>query len=87
MGASFLVPLREAFGAGLLLGIIYTYLESNAARVSFWYVTMGGTGRCSCHDQRPGQDPHRQPRGSGGSLSRCEATRELSDPRVTVKWR
>ncbi len=42
MGATFVVTLREAFEAALLLGIVYTYLDKVGARHHFRYVTMGG---------------------------------------------
>jgi high-affinity iron transporter len=42
MGATFVVTLREAFEAALLLGIVYTYLDKVGARRHFRYVTMGG---------------------------------------------
>ena len=42
MGATFIVTLREAFEAALILGIVYSYLEKIAARDSFRYVTWGG---------------------------------------------
>ncbi len=32
MGATFIVTLREAFEAALILGIIYTYLQKIGAR-------------------------------------------------------
>src|SRR2546428_14139542 len=43
MGAAFVVTLREAFEASLILGIVYSYLEKVGARDSFRYVTWGGT--------------------------------------------
>jgi len=42
MGATFVVTLREAFEASLILGIVYTYLEKIGARDSYRYVTWGG---------------------------------------------
>ena len=42
MGATFLVTLREAFEAALLLGIVYTYLDKVGARAQFRWVTLGG---------------------------------------------
>lgn len=42
MGATFLVTLREAFEASLLLGLVYTYLEKVGAREHFRWVTLGG---------------------------------------------
>ncbi len=42
MGATFVITLREAFEASLLLGIVYTYLDRVGARAQFWYVTLGG---------------------------------------------
>jgi high-affinity iron transporter len=42
MGATFVVTLREAFEAALILGIVYSYLERIAARDSYRYVTWGG---------------------------------------------
>ncbi|MDP2627715.1 MAG: FTR1 family protein [Candidatus Rokubacteria bacterium] len=42
MGATFLVTLREALEAALLLGILYTYLEKVGARDHFSHVTLGG---------------------------------------------
>ena len=41
MGATFVVTLREAFEAALLLGIVYSYLDQVGARASFRFVTMG----------------------------------------------
>lgn len=41
MGATFVVTLREAFEAALILGIVYTYLARVGARRSFGYVTTG----------------------------------------------
>ena len=43
MGATFVVTLREAFEAALILGIVYSYLEKIGARDTFRYVTWGGT--------------------------------------------
>jgi high-affinity iron transporter len=42
MGATFVVTLREAFEAALLLGIVYTYLDKVGARDDHRYVTLGG---------------------------------------------
>jgi high-affinity iron transporter len=42
MGATFIVTLREAFEAALLLGIVYTYLDKVGARQHYRYVTAGG---------------------------------------------
>ena len=42
MGATFVVTLREAFEAALLLGIVYTYLDKIGARGDYRYVTFGG---------------------------------------------
>jgi high-affinity iron transporter len=42
MGATFVVTLREAFEAALLLGIVYTYLDKIGARDDYRYVTFGG---------------------------------------------
>jgi len=42
MGATFVVTLREAFEAALLLGIVYAYLDRIGARRHWGYVTMGG---------------------------------------------
>src|SRR6266446_1567785 len=42
MGATFVVTLREAFEAALLLGIVYTYLDKVGARNQHRYVTLGG---------------------------------------------
>jgi high-affinity iron transporter len=42
MGATFVVTLREAFEASLILGIVYTYLDKVHARDQYRYVTMGG---------------------------------------------
>ena len=41
MGATFLVTLREAFEASLLLGLVYTYLDKVGARENFRWVTLG----------------------------------------------
>lgn len=41
MGATFLVTLREAFEAALLLGLVYGYLERTGGRVHFRWVTLG----------------------------------------------
>src|SRR5215470_15502380 len=42
MGAAFVVTLREAFEAALLLGIVTTYLERIGARWGHRYVAWGG---------------------------------------------
>ncbi len=42
MGATFVITLREAFEASLLLGIVYTYLDRVGARAQFGYATLGG---------------------------------------------
>jgi high-affinity iron transporter len=42
MGATFLVTLREAFEASLLLGLVYTYLDKIGAHRQFRWVTLGG---------------------------------------------
>src|ERR1043165_1071323 len=42
MGATFVVTLREAFEAALLLGIVYTYLDKIGARAHARFVTLGG---------------------------------------------
>jgi high-affinity iron transporter len=42
MGAAFIVTLREAFEAALILGIVYSYLEKIGARDGYRYVTWGG---------------------------------------------
>ena len=42
MGATFIVTLREAFEAALILGIIYSYLEKVGARDGVPYLTRGG---------------------------------------------
>src|SRR5262249_26510348 len=42
MGATFVVTLREAFEAALVLGIIYSYLGKIGAHDGFSYVTRGG---------------------------------------------
>ena len=42
MGATFVVTLREAFEAALLLGIVYAYLERVGARTEYRWVTLGG---------------------------------------------
>jgi high-affinity iron transporter len=42
MGATFVIMLREAFEAALILGIVYTYLEKIGARDGYRYVTWGG---------------------------------------------
>ena len=41
MGATFLITLREAFEAALLLGLVYTYLDKVDARHHFRWVTLG----------------------------------------------
>jgi len=42
MGATFLITLREAFEASLLLGLVYTYLDKIGARAQFRWVSLGG---------------------------------------------
>jgi high-affinity iron transporter len=42
MGATFVITLREAFEAALILGIVYGYLEKTKARDGYRYVTWGG---------------------------------------------
>ncbi len=42
MGATFIVTLREAFEASLILGIVYTYLDKINARDQYRHVTLGG---------------------------------------------
>jgi high-affinity iron transporter len=42
MGATFVVTLREAFEAALLLGIVYAYLDRVGARHEYRWVTLGG---------------------------------------------
>lgn len=42
MGATFVVTLREAFEAALLLGLMYAYLERVGARQHYGWVTGGG---------------------------------------------
>jgi high-affinity iron transporter len=42
MGATFVVTLREAFEAALLLGIVYSYLDRVGARAQYRWVTLGG---------------------------------------------
>ena len=42
MGATFVITLREAFEASLILGIVYTYLLKIGARGHYRYVTWGG---------------------------------------------
>jgi high-affinity iron transporter len=42
MGATFVITLREAFEAALLLGIMYGYLDRTGARREFRWVTLGG---------------------------------------------
>ena len=44
MGAAFVVTLREAFEAALLLGIVYTYLDRVQARAHAGWVTLGAVG-------------------------------------------
>jgi high-affinity iron transporter len=44
MGATFVVTLREAFEAALLLGIVYTYLDRVQARAHAGWVTLGAVG-------------------------------------------
>lgn len=41
MGATFVITLREAFEAALLLGIVYTYLDKVGRRAQSHYVTQG----------------------------------------------
>jgi high-affinity iron transporter len=41
MGATFVITLREAFEAALLLGIVYTYLDKVGRRAQAHYVTKG----------------------------------------------
>ena len=42
MGGTFVITLREAFEAALLLGIVYTYLDKVGGRRYYGYVTLGG---------------------------------------------
>ena len=42
MGATYLITLREAFEAALLLGLVYTYLDKIDAKEHFRWVTLGG---------------------------------------------
>src|SRR3989442_11339804 len=42
MGAAFVVTLREAFEAALILGIVYTYLDKIGGRAYYRYATAGG---------------------------------------------
>jgi high-affinity iron transporter len=42
VGATFVITLREAFEAALLLGIVYGYLDRIGARAQFHWVTVGG---------------------------------------------
>ena len=42
MGATFIVTLREAFEAALLLGIVYSYLDRVGGRSQYHWVTLGG---------------------------------------------
>jgi high-affinity iron transporter len=42
VGATFVITLREAFEAALILGIVYGYLEKIKARDAYRYVTWGG---------------------------------------------
>ena len=42
MGATFVVSLREAFEAALLLGIVYSYLDRVGATAQYHWVTLGG---------------------------------------------
>ncbi len=42
MGATFIVTLREAFEAALILGIVYTYLQKLGGEKHYHYVTSGG---------------------------------------------
>lgn len=41
MGATFVVTLREAFEAALLVGIVYSYLDRVGARAQYHWVTLG----------------------------------------------
>ncbi len=41
MGATFVVTLREAFEAALILGIVYTYLAKIGGRRYYYYATVG----------------------------------------------
>jgi len=41
VGATFVITLREAFEAALLLGIVYTYLDKVGRRAQSHYVTKG----------------------------------------------
>ena len=41
MGATFVVTLREAFEASLILGIVYAYLDRMGGRQYYGYVTLG----------------------------------------------
>jgi high-affinity iron transporter len=41
MGATFVITLREAFEASLLLGIVYSCLDRIGARASFHWATLG----------------------------------------------
>jgi high-affinity iron transporter len=41
VGATFVITLREAFEAALLLGIVYGYLDRTGARRDFHWVTLG----------------------------------------------
>jgi high-affinity iron transporter len=41
MGGTFVITLREAFEAALLLGIVYTYLDKIGRRDQFHHVTRG----------------------------------------------
>jgi high-affinity iron transporter len=42
MAGTFVITLREAFEAALLLGIVYTFLDRIGARAQWRYVTTGG---------------------------------------------
>jgi len=42
VGATFIITLREAFEAALILGIVYSYLEKIGARAGYRYLTRGG---------------------------------------------
>ena len=42
MGGTYIITLREAFEAALLLGIVYTYLDKVGGRRHYRYVTLGG---------------------------------------------
>jgi high-affinity iron transporter len=42
VGAAFVVTLREAFEAALILGLVYTYLDKVGGRAYYRYATAGG---------------------------------------------